>query len=627
MEQGKNNLQGGGMNKIVKIIFKGISISINIYLWILLIVQPREVNAQINPVNIFLDSTKQLIQGFGAANIVGWRPDMIDNEINKAFGTSDGQIGFTVLRLRVPPNSNDFSLQVPTAKKAFDLGVKIIASPWTPPASMKTNNSTVGGELKESSYADYAAHLKSFADYMATNGVPLYAISVQNEPDVSVTYESCNWNASQMVKFIAENASSIGTRIIAPESFQFLRPISDAILNNSAACANVDIIGGHIYGGGLFSYPLAEEKGKEVWMTEHLTESAHSANIWSLALAVGLEIQQVMLANMSSYIWWYIVRYYGPIADGEKSSSFPNENFSAKGEITKKGYVMSQFARFVRPNYKRIIATAFPQRDVIVTAYKGEFKVVIVAVNNSTSAAQQTFSIQSGTVTQFTPYVTSETRNCERGNGLQVADASVTVTLDPLSITTLVSDYIQVPVEFNSFNAEAIKDGVRLNWETATEQNNKGFEVQRSIDNITFLPIGFIRGSGTTTEKQTYSFIDKQISGKFYYRLKQTDFNGTFNYSNVISVSTLPSEYLLMQNYPNPFNPDTRIEYSIPKDEFVTLKLFDIKGEEVASLLAENQQAGYYSISVNGNKLTGGVYFYQLKAGNFIQTKKFIFLK
>ncbi|NWF88365.1 MAG: T9SS type A sorting domain-containing protein [Ignavibacteriaceae bacterium] len=586
-----------------------------------------QIFPQSNPANIYLDSTKQLIQGFGAANIVGWRPDMTDNEITKAFGTGNGQLGFTVLRLRVPHNSNDFSLQVPTAKKAYDLGVKIIASPWTPPASMKTNNNIVGGELKESSYADYAAHLKSFADYMAANGVPLYAISVQNEPDITVTYESCDWNPSQMVKFISENASSIGTRIIAPESFQFLRPISDAILNDSAACANVDIIGGHIYGGGLAPYPLAEQKGKEIWMTEHLTESAHSANIWSYALAVGLEMQNVMLANMSSYIWWYIVRYYGPIADGEKSSSFPNENFSAKGEITKKGYVMSQFARFVRPGYSRLIATAFPQRDITITAYKGDSKVVVVVVNNSTASKQQTFSIQNGTVTQFTPYTTSETKNCEEGSQIQVTNGSFTLNLDASSITTLVADYTPVPVELNSFSAEGMKDGIQLIWETSSELNNKGFEIERSSDNITFLPVGFVIGKGTTTEKQTYSFFDKQITGKFYYRLKQTDFNGTYKYSNVIYVSTLPNKYSLSQNFPNPFNPSTKIEYSIPKDDFVVLKIFDVKGEEVIRLVSEYQSAGFYSALLDGTNLTSGVYYYQLSSGNFMQVKKLVLLK
>jgi glucuronoarabinoxylan endo-1,4-beta-xylanase len=343
---------------------------------------------------VILDSAHQMIRGFGAANILQWRPDMTDSEIETAFGTGEGQLGFTILRLRVQPESNQWSVNVPTAKKAHDMGVLIIASPWSPPASMKTNNNLVGGELREDAYDDYAAHLKSFADFMSANGVPIYAISVQNEPEVTVTYESCDWSPEQMVKFMRENAHTIGTRVMAPESFQFRRGMSDPILNDSVACANLDIVAGHIYGGGLTRYPLAEEKGKEVWMTEHLTESLHSANIWSLALDVGVEMQQVMQANMNAYVWWYIVRYYGPIGDGESSVSFPNEEFAKKGEVTKKGYVMSQFSRFIRPGYYRVDSKSWPLTgNLSVTAYKDSpsSQVFLVAINTGSSPLDPTF--------------------------------------------------------------------------------------------------------------------------------------------------------------------------------------------------------------------------------------------
>ena len=118
-----------------------------------------------------------------------------------------------------------------------------------PPAWMKSNNNIVGGRLNDTSYAGYATHLKAFADYMSSNGVPLRAISIQNEPDVNVNYESCDWTASEMLKFVKENAPAIGTDIIVPESYNFNHTISDAILNDPAAAANVSIIGGHIYGG------------------------------------------------------------------------------------------------------------------------------------------------------------------------------------------------------------------------------------------------------------------------------------------------------------------------------------------------------------------------------------------
>jgi hypothetical protein len=254
---------------------------------------------------VFLDSTQQIISGFGAANILNWRPDMTADEIDKAFGTDEGQIGLTILRLRIPLDENEFSYNVPTARAAYSRGVKIIASPWSPPASMKTNNNIVGGELKTDSYAAYAAHLKAFSDYMSSNGAPLYAVSIQNEPDCQVTYESCDWNATQMLNFMKNNAASIGIRVMMPESQNFNRSLSDPTLNDSAAAANVSVIAGHIYGGGLSSYPLAESKGKEVWMTEHLDTDTS----WTKVLATAKEINDCMFAGMSAYIWWYIVRF------------------------------------------------------------------------------------------------------------------------------------------------------------------------------------------------------------------------------------------------------------------------------------------------------------------------------
>lgn len=375
-------------------------------------------------VTIYKDSTQQIIRGFGAANIVGWRPDMTSSQITKAFGTGDGQLGFSILRLRIPYNSTnqDFSLQVPTAKTAHQMGVTIIASPWTPPANMKTNNNIVGGRLKESSYAAYAAHLKSFVDYMGTNGVPIYAVSVQNEPDVSVTYESCDWNAAEMTKFVKENGAAIGTKVMAPESFNFNKTISNSILNDPDAAKNVDIICGHLYGGGLESYPLAASKGKELWMTEYLDLDTS----WTANLGTGTQIQNCMNAGMNAYVWWYIVRFYGPI----------HEN----GYITKRGYVMSQFARFIRPGYYKIKSTQ-PVRNTNVTAYKGDgSKLVIVASNITSSPVIYSFDIPNSTINSFSSFTTSQTKNCLNGNNIQVVNGKITVILEPSSITTFVSN-------------------------------------------------------------------------------------------------------------------------------------------------------------------------------------------
>lgn len=380
---------------------------------------------------IYLDSTQQVIRGFGAANILPWRPDMTVNDIDNAFGTEEGQVGLTILRLRIPPNASSFGDNISTAHDAHLLGVKIIAAPWSPPASMKTNNNLVGGELKTDSYAAYAAHLKAFADYMSSNGAPLYAISIQNEPDASVTYESCFWNATQMLNFMKNNAASIGIRVIMPESLNFNHSLSDPTLNDSAAAANVSIIGGHLYGGGLTSYPLAVSKGKELWMTEYLDTDT----TWNKVLATGKGISDCMNVGMSAYVWWYIVRFYGPISED--------------GFVTKRGYVMSQFARFVRPEYVRVATTYSPRSFVYITAYQGDSKLVIVAINTGSSSVEQTFQIQNltGGAAVFTPYVTSKTRDCQRAGDISVSNDSFSAVLDASSITTFVADGISSTID------------------------------------------------------------------------------------------------------------------------------------------------------------------------------------
>ncbi|MCO6446309.1 MAG: T9SS type A sorting domain-containing protein [Ignavibacterium album] len=141
--------------------------------------------------------------------------------------------------------------------------------------------------------------------------------------------------------------------------------------------------------------------------------------------------------------------------------------------------------------------------------------------------------------------------------------------------------------------------------------------------------IGFVEGSGTTTETKTYSFIDENvIDGIFLYRLKQTNFDGTFEYSNTIEVEiSIPTRFSLNQNFPNPFNPVTSIQYAIANKQFVTLKVYDILGKEIATLVNENKEAGNYSVDFNAAELPSGVYIYQLSTADFTQIKKMILTK
>ncbi len=192
-----------------------------------------------------------------------------------------------------------------------------------------------------------------------------------------------------------------------------------------------------------------------------------------------------------------------------------------------------------------------------------------------------------------------------------------------------------VPVELNSFTAAANGNDVILNWQTATETNNSGFEIQKSqmsdVKSQTeeWNRIGFVGGNGTTTEPQTYSFVDGDLSnGKYTYRLKQIDYDGSFEYSNEIEVEILsPLEFSLSQNYPNPFNPSTTIQYSIPEGGNVKLKVYNSLGEEVAKLVDDFEEAGTYKINFDAQNVPSGIYFYKLSANNFSSIKKMVLLK
>jgi len=193
--------------------------------------------------------------------------------------------------------------------------------------------------------------------------------------------------------------------------------------------------------------------------------------------------------------------------------------------------------------------------------------------------------------------------------------------------------YEVIPVELVSFNADVSNNFVKLNWLTITEKNNYGFEIERSKNSTdksdNWEKIGFVKGKGTTTEIQSYAFNDEYLpAGKYSYRLKQIDFDGTTSYSNIIEVDIdLPNAFSLEQNYPNPFNPSTTINYQIPELSFVTLKVYDVLGSEVATLVNKELPVGNYEIEFDATTLPSGIYFYRLQAGSFVETKKMVLMK
>ncbi|WP_416973743.1 glucuronoxylanase [Streptomyces sp. 4F14] len=377
-------------------------------------------------------ATRQTIRGFGGMTHTAWIGDLTAAQRDTAFGTGDGRLGFSLLRIPVPEDRAAWSRDLATAQRATALGASVIASPWNPPASMVETfvrgTQTDARRLRHDSYAAYAQHLNDFTVHLRNNGVNLYGISVQNEPDYAHTWTW--WTPAEMVRFLRENAGAISTRVIAPESFQYLKNMSDPILNDPVALANVDIVGAHLYGTALanFPYPLFKQKGagKELWMTEvYYPNSSDSADLWPQALDVAEHIHHALVdAEFQAYIWWYIRRGYGPMRED--------------GQISKRGAAMAHFARFVRPGHVRVQATANPATNVWVSAYRGGGSTVVVAVNKGTGAVSQPFTLVNSAPSTVASWLTDASRTVVSQGTAGVSNGAFTVTLPARSAMTFV---------------------------------------------------------------------------------------------------------------------------------------------------------------------------------------------
>lgn len=380
-----------------------------------------------------LSKEYQIIRGFGGIHINSWTGQQLTEDFQeKAFDNDPGEMGLSIFRMWVDPNSSGWNAELPVAKYATSKGALVFASPWNPPAHMKEFLRTFEKEtdyrLLPEYYGAYVDHLNSFIDHMNNNGVPLYAISVQNEPD---WHGWTWWEPNEMLKFVRENAQNINCRVIAPESLGYVRKMIDPLLKDSVANSHIDILGTHLYGTPKtnFYYPLAYEKGKEIWMTEHLFGSDKPAdNTWALALTLADEINTCMDARMSAFVYWYLRRFYGLIDE--------------TGNITDKGFVMSHYAKFIRPGSHRVDMKFNVATNVTATAFKNDSTVVMVVVNRSNQSVPLNFDIQNNIagVDSMTQFTTTTTKRVVNSGTFKIENGAFAVTVEPMSITTFTSD-------------------------------------------------------------------------------------------------------------------------------------------------------------------------------------------
>jgi hypothetical protein len=256
---------------------------------------------------------------------------------------------------------------------------------------------------------------------------------------------------------------------------------------------------------------------------------------------------------------------------------------------------------------------------------------IIVAQIHSNTGGYNLFGIDPnavivGTATPGTP--ANATLDSTLYYTIFVADEFINI--DSTYILTL-SGSGALPVELTSFSGTALNGGIMLNWKTATELNNYGFEVQRRDLNSSeeWMNIGFIQGYGNSSTYKEYSYFDKNPpQGKLNYRLKQIDNDGSFEYSKVINVLThVPKSFQLFQNFPNPFNPSTEISYSLKQEGFITIKIYDVLGNDLLTLVNEQKTAGVHSINFDANNFSSGIYFYEITAEAFSDRKKMLLIK
>ena len=303
-------------------------------------------------VRIDAEKTYQRITGFGGfvcSPQFGYN-HMSSTDIKKVWGPGS-TVGCNIMRLYIPIGKNSWSQSLQTAKTAKQMGLIVFASPWGQPAEWKTNGTSNAkngdgtlGYLKKENWPDYAQYLEDYVQYLRKNGVELDAISIQNEPDWPATYAGCLWSAADMAEFVKTYGPKISCKVMAPETLAVSDSYANA-LNKTDVLNGFDIYGGHQYGGIQSAYKNLAKKGKEVWMTEYLinwneNQSSNrnfdfSKDFFNFFRAINVCMQ----GDFNAWVHYAAKRFYGMLGDGQMGTS--------NGVVTKRGYVMAHFARFV----------------------------------------------------------------------------------------------------------------------------------------------------------------------------------------------------------------------------------------------------------------------------------------
>jgi O-glycosyl hydrolase len=377
----------------------------------------------------------QQIDGFGASSAS--TGDGITNSQADLFWSTTAGVGLSLLRIQIQTDGTYPDLA--TMQKAQDRGVRIWGTPWSPPASMKSNGSTNnGGSLLASDYQAYADYLSSYLLGLKNSyGISLYALSIQNEPDYTATWQSCIWTGQQFHDFLENNLlptfskNRVTTKIMMPEESGWKFDRATATLSDPVTAAGVSIIAGHNYDGGPAApYPPGQNQGKHLWETE-----ASSFEAFDPSIANGLKWAKkindwMTIANANAWHYWWLI-------DGNADNE---ALLGPSGQTTKRLYVMGNYSKFVRPGYYRIGTSASPVSGVSLSAYKDPStgKFAIVAINQNASAVTLDFALNGFTSNTVAPWVTSAGLDLVEQPSITVGGSVFVATLPAASVTTFV---------------------------------------------------------------------------------------------------------------------------------------------------------------------------------------------
>ena len=586
----------------------------------------------------------QNIRGFGGIDMQEWQGYKLSNaECATAFGNGDNQLGLTVLRVYVNPNSSQWSNALSVAQYASKAGATVFATPWEPPSNLAESGGNNGKlHLKKSNYGAYAKHLNDFGTYMKNNGVDLYSISVQNEPDYAK--EWTYWSADETTDFIANYGNQItSTRLMSPETFQYgawnnSRDYYNKILNNSKAMANTDVFATHFYGTprSKMDFPTLENCGKEIWMTEVYVPNseANSCNRFPEALQVATNIHNgLVMGNMSVYTWWYIKRSYGLLDQNT-------------GAPTKRGYMMAQYSKFIRPGATRIGCTEITDSSLkdgsndknptgVISAYKKGNQITVVVVNDSDTNYTQQFSFKNeNNITNVDRYRTSANENLAltksmetSGNGFfaQIPGRSCStfvVTLgegnstedpgsntqpqDPEPVVTPTPAQPTNGVYFHDTFENGTDDWETRFCQTATSSSTTAYEGSKSLyaSGRTKSWNGVKKSLSGFTAGQEYSFSANACftsgslsSDTFYMKIQYTGSDNETHYDGIAEGTAKKGEWvhLANTNYKIPSDA-TNIELYIETAENTSETYVDFYVDDVTAAVAGTKIEGAVSV-------------------------------